>query len=500
MTSYLKRLVSSLAAYQVADVVSKFIAVLLLPVYTRYIHPSGYGVVELLANGVIFISILVRFGMIEAFLRHHFSDQDQERRDELARRAVAFLLVVTTAVAIPLAIAAEPLSKLVLGFSDPTIFRIAVLGLWSFTNLELAYGLLRVDERLRTYTTASLINVLVTVASSVVLVVVLGQGAKGLLLGNYATSTLVVFGLWWTMRRRLFGWGAARSGNRAGAERLSVLLRFGLPTVPAEASVYALSIIDRYYIFHSRSPRLAGLYSIAVKLAGAVAFIVRAFQYAWPPLAYSVTDDAEAARLYGLVTTYYVAACGWVVAGLALLGRWVLRLLAAPAYFGAYRALPWLALGWALYGLWVVFLVVAGRAKVTTRNFPAALAGLVANVVLLIALVPPLDIAGAGIALCGAYVVMLVVMYLLTRSVFRVDFEWRRLTQLTAVFGVLAVGGDLLLPTHGVLGLLSRAAVFALMPLVLMATGFAHREELSGLRAVIDRARRSIPSPAGSGT
>ena len=97
MTSYLKRLVSSLAAYQVADVVSKFIAVLLLPVYTRYIAPAGYGVVELLGNGVIFISIVVRFGMIEAFLRFHFTDADQERRDALARRAILFLLVVTTA-------------------------------------------------------------------------------------------------------------------------------------------------------------------------------------------------------------------------------------------------------------------------------------------------------------------------------------------------------------------------------------------------------------------
>ena len=43
MAAYLKRLVSSLAAYQVADVVSKFIAVALLPVYTRYIGPAGYG-------------------------------------------------------------------------------------------------------------------------------------------------------------------------------------------------------------------------------------------------------------------------------------------------------------------------------------------------------------------------------------------------------------------------------------------------------------------------
>ena len=127
--------------------------------------------------------------------------------------------------------------------------------------------------------------------------------------------------------------------------------------------MYALSLIDRFYIYHSRSPSQAGLYSIAVKLAGAVAFIVRAFQYAWPPLAYSVDDDREAARLYGLVTTYYVLVSGWAVAGLTLGGRWVVRLLTTPDFYGAYKALPWVSLGWAMYGLWVVFLVIAGSRK-----------------------------------------------------------------------------------------------------------------------------------------
>jgi O-antigen/teichoic acid export membrane protein len=488
VTAYLKRLVNSLAAYQVANVVSMFIAVLLLPVYTRYVNPAGYGVVELLANGVILISILVRFGMIESFLRFYYSDADQERRDALARRAVGFLLVTTTAVSIVLAVFAAPLSKLVLGYRDPSIFRVAVLGLWAFTNLEMAYALLRVDERLRAYATATLINVGLTIAASVVLVVALGEGARGLLLGNYGASTVVLLGVWWTMRDRL----APR--HHAGVETHGVLFRFGLPTVPAEASVYALSIVDRYYIFHhgADGPRLAGLYSIAVKLAGAVAFIVRAFQYAWPPLAYSVRDDAEAARLYGLVTTYYLLVSGLVVAGLALLGRWVLRLLAAPSFFDAYKALPWVALGWALYGLWVVFLVIAGRAKVTTRNFPAAIVGLIVNVVLIVVLVPPLGIAGAGVALCGAYVVMIAFMHLLTRRAFAASFEWLRLVQLTIVLGGLSVAGDLLLPTQGLVGLVSRLAVLAAMPLLLFATGFAHSAELEQARLLLGRARRGI--------
>ncbi len=493
MTSYLKRLVSSLAAYQVADVVSKFMAVLLLPVYTRYIPRSGYGQVALLVNGVIFISIVVRFGIIEAFLRYYFSDSDQQRRDALARKAIVFLLVTTTVVSAGLAAAASPLSRLVLNHHDPLTFLVAVLGLWAFTNLELAYALLRVDERLKAYATASLTNVGLTIAASVVLVVALGDGARGLLLANYGASTVVLLALWWTMRERLMP-------RRVRVEPLARLMRFGLPTLPAEASVYALSLVDRFYIYHFKSQALAGMYAIAVSLAGAIALIVRAFQYAWPPLAYSVVDDHEAARLYGLVTTYYALVAGAVVAGLALLGRWVVRLLAAHSYFGAYRALPWVALGWALYGLWVVFLVIAGRAKVTRRNFPAALAGLVANVALILLLVPPLGIAGAGVALCGAYLVMLAVMHVLTRRAFAVTFEWRRLAQLCLVMGGIAAVGDVLLPTAGLVGFVTRAAALLAIPLVLALTGFFHRQERTELRALLARVRRLNATPAESGS
>src|SRR6201999_593417 len=117
-------------------------------------------------------------------------------------------------------------------------------------------------------------------------------------------------------------------------------------------------------------------------------------------LAYSLTDEGEAARVYAYVTTAYVLMTGLVVAGFTLLGRWVVRLLAAPSFYDAHEALPWVALGWALYGLFLVFVTIAGRAKVTTRTFPAAGAGLVVNVLCLVVLVGPLGIAGAGIALC----------------------------------------------------------------------------------------------------
>ena len=215
---------------------------------------------------------------------------------------------------------------------------------------------------------------MITIGLTAFLVVGRRGGAEGLLAGNYCR----VVG---RARRPVVARApaAARRAARAARARCRCrcarMLAFGLPTVPADASVYALQIADRWYLLRAQSAAAAGVYALAAKLATVVFVAVRGFQYAWPPLAYSVTDDEVAARLYAVVTTYYVLGTGAVVAGVALLGRWAVRLLLHANYYGAHAALPWLALAWALYGLYLIFVVISGRARTTRLNLPAALLG-----------------------------------------------------------------------------------------------------------------------------
>jgi O-antigen/teichoic acid export membrane protein len=493
---YLKRLVATGAAYQFGDIVAKGVALVTIPLYTRHVSPAGYGAANSLLTAVILSSIFLRVGVGEAFIRFYFDDDDVLRRERIARTATATVAWSTSVAALLAVVFAAPLSRLLLGIDDPLLIDCATVGLWAFTNLEMAYAQLRVDERSRTYVIASGANVALTVIFTVTLVVVAGEGARGLLLGNFGASALVVLGLWWVLRRRF--------SLRVRWADLRAMLRFGLPTVPADASVYALQVADRFYLYRGYSHAAAGEYSVALQFATVVFVLVRGFQYAWPPLAYSISSDADAARLYSLVTTYFVLATGIVVAGVALLGRWIVRLLAAPHYFGAHAALPWLALAWTLYGLYQVMIVITGRARVTARNLPAAAVGLVVNVALLIALVPRsragLGIAGAGIALCGAYVAMLLVMYLLTRRLFAVPFQWRRLAQATAILAGVAVSGELLLPTSGFAGIALRVLWLALVPILLVLTRFFDSDERTQARALIaDASRRVIAFRARHG-
>jgi O-antigen/teichoic acid export membrane protein len=492
---YLKRLLTTGAAYQAAEVVAKGIALLTLPLYTRHVSRGEYGAYNTLLTSVILASIVLRLGVGEAFVRFYFEDADTGRRERIARTATATVAWTTTVAALAAAAFAGPLSRLLLGFTDAELLDCAVLGLWAFTNLEMAYAQLRVDERARAYMFASGANVAMTVAFTVALVVFAGEGARGLLLGNFGASALVVLGLWWALRRRF--------SLRVRPGDLHAMLRFGLPTVPADASVYALQVVDRLYIFRAYSNDAAGEYSVALQLATVVFVFVRGFQYAWPPLAYSVRSDREAARLYSLVTTYFVLGTGVVVCAVALLGRWLVRLLPSE-YFGAHTALPWLALGWMLYGLYLVLIVITGRARVTQRNLPPALAGLAVNVALLLVLVPAsgagLGITGGGLALCGAYVAMLLVMHLLTRGVFAVGFQWGRLAQLSAILAGVAVSGELLLPTAGLGGLALRVAWLALIPALLALTRFFPPTERAQAGLLVADARRRVAAfRAGGG-
>jgi hypothetical protein len=80
-------------------------------------------------------------------------------------------------------------------------------------------------------------------------------------------------------------------------------------------------------------------------------------------------------------------------------------------------------------------------------------------------------------------------MYVVTRRLFPVPFQWGRLLRIVSIAGGLFALGELLLPTSGAAGLLSRAALVAAYPLLLAASGFFESAEVIHLRAFGQRLR-----------
>jgi O-antigen/teichoic acid export membrane protein len=468
-SGYLRRLASTGAAYTAASILSKVIAVALLPLYTRHLSLKDYGAAEVMFAAVVSASIVVRLGLIEAILRFYYRDDEDPGRVVAATFAGLFWLATIAALlALPFA---TPISEALL---DPKhaneigqmtdLARIAIGGLWVLTMYEFMLTLFRLEERARAFFLTTMLNVLVSIAFTVALVVGLGEGARGLLLGSYATgaaTVLVLIGLQWRRLSLRLDWGLLRR-----------LLRFGLPTMPAEASLYLLNFVDRIILVRFAGLAEAGLYSLAVKFAQAVNVLVRGFQLAWPPLAYSIRDDDEARRTYAVVVSLFTAGCAFVVTGMWLFSRWIVQALAAPRFFDSFEAVGLVSTAVTLYALYLVLVVILGRTGRTEFNFPAALGALLANLVLNLILVPPFGIVGAGLALVASYLVVLGLMYAFTQRLFPVPYEWGRLLRVVLTVAALVGVAELLVPTKGALGLAIRVGLFAAYPLVLHLSGF----------------------------
>jgi O-antigen/teichoic acid export membrane protein len=462
VSGYLRRLATTGAAYTAASIVSKLIAVALLPLYTRYLTLGDYGVAEVMFAAVVSASIVVRLGVIEALLRFYYrDDEDPDRVVSTSFAALFWFATIAALIALPFA---GPISDALLTESAPGLARISIGGLWVLTMSEYLLTLFRLEERAKAFFITTILSVLGAIGLTVVLVVGLEEGARGLLIGSYASGAVVVLALLFVHRRRL--------SLRFERPLLRRLLRFGLPTMPAELSLYGLNFVDRLIIIHVAGPPQAGLYSLGVKFAQGVNVLVRGFQLAWPPLAYSIRDDDEARRVYATVVTLFVAGSAFVVTGMWLLSRWIVRALAAPEFFASYKVIGLLATAVTLYALYMVLVVILGRTGRTEFNFPATGAALVANIALNLALVPPLGIVGAGIALVASYIVVLALMYVFTQRLFPVPYEWGRLLRVLTVSAGLVGLGELLLPTEGFVGLVLRLLFALAYPFALLATGF----------------------------
>jgi O-antigen/teichoic acid export membrane protein len=497
VSGYLRRLATTGAAYTAANVLSKLIAVGLLPLYTRYLTPADYGAAEVLFASVVAASIVIRLGVIEAVLRFYYKEgEDPEAVVSTSFAALFWFATVASLVALPFA---GPISEALLDEPAPELARIAIGGLWVATMNEFLLTLFRLEERARAFFVVTLVNVIAAIALTVVLVVGRDEGARGLLLGSYVSGAAVVLALIVIHRRRLSLWL-----DRALLRRM---MRFGLPTMPAELSIYALNFVDRIIIVRTVGLTEAGLYSLAVKFAQGVNVLVRGFQLAWPPLAYSIRDDDEARRAYAAVVTWFLAVCSFIVIGMWLFSRWIVRALAAPEFFDSYEAIGLLSTAVTLYALYMVLLVILGRTGRTEFNFPATGAALGVNIALNLLLVPSLEIVGAGIALVLSYLVVIALMYRFTQRLFPVPYEWGRLLRLLSVSVALVAIGEGLLPTEGAIGLAARIVVWVAYPVTLLAAGFFSDEERRWLRRLrhpvrlveeIVAASREAPAVAGA--
>src|SRR5919109_5577327 len=112
MYAQIKRLAKHSAIYGLGGLISRVIANLLLPLYTRYLTTADYGAVETMVALCAVLVTLLRAGMPNAFFRFWFGSADPARRLLVLRTAFWFTMASATLGMLAGFAAARPLSEL----------------------------------------------------------------------------------------------------------------------------------------------------------------------------------------------------------------------------------------------------------------------------------------------------------------------------------------------------------------------------------------------------
>ncbi|MBT0653114.1 flippase [Geomobilimonas luticola] len=389
--SNVRALLQNAAVYSVSNILNAVIPFLLLPILTRVLPPSEYGVIAM------FTATLGIMGAFTGLSVHGAVNVRYVDRDKIdfPRYVGSCLWVLLSSTFITLAVVTvflAPLSKF--AAVPPFWLLIAVLvSCCNFLN-QIRLGIWMMASRPALYGAFQVAQSAVNMGLSLVFVLIMHQGYAGRLWG--LTLATVLFATSGVVSLAKAGWVRFCPHLEYMRETLS----FGLPLVPHVLGIFLMGVVDRFVINQKFGLGQAGIYMVAVQLSLGMSVVADAFNKAFVPWLYSLLNNDDLVSKHRLVRgtwIYFLIALG-IAGTVALLSHWIIYIVAGAKYVGAAGALSGLAFGQAFGGM---YLMVTNYIFYARKTRPLAMVTFVSGVLgfgLLWVLIPLLGIAGAGLA------------------------------------------------------------------------------------------------------
>lgn len=425
--SKLRALASDTVVYGLSTFLGRFLTFLLTPIYTNFISQTALGDISGLYAYIAFFNIIYSFGFEASFLRFFKKDDPGRSREAFSNSFWAIFAIsgISTLILIFSADAIAATKEIVELPNGAKLIRLAALIAFADALMLIPFALLRMLGKSKKFALLKFAIIVVNVAMNFLLVFHLRWGADGILISGLISS---LFGLiiqlpqiWEHLRFKIT------------SPLLKEMLAFGLPTVPASFSLIVLNVIDRPILKALTDSATVGLYQANFRLALPMMMTVTMFETAWRPFYLSHAKDADAKPLFARVLTYFtlIAAIIFLVTGLFM--DFIVRMdfiggkFINPSYWVGLSIIPIIMAGYYFNG---VFTNLAAGFNITkqTKYLPLATGvGAAISIGLNFLLIPKFSMWGAAWAAFGAYFAMAAVLFVLSRKVYPLDYDFKKI-------------------------------------------------------------------------
>ena len=331
--------------YGIGNLLNKFASILLLPVYTRFLTPTDYGINELVGLSMNIISILLSTSISTSIYRFYYEYKDENDRNQVVSTAIITLFSLNIIIFLCLCPFTGTMAKYILDSEKLYLYFIISLMTLVFQSVVgIGYNYLRVKEQSLKYTILSSGKLLFAISLNIYFIVFLKLGVLGILLSTLITS-IVMFII--VIIPILLKTGLTFSYNK-----LKEMMKFGLPIIPAQFGAFLVHLSDRFFIKEYISIADAGLYSLGYKIGNLPGnFVASPFNQIWAPRRYQIIKDANSSQIFGQILTYFLFImifCGLFVSCVA---KEIIMIMADSKFWSAYAIVPYIVIAGIIFNL-----------------------------------------------------------------------------------------------------------------------------------------------------
>lgn len=475
--------------YGLGVVISRIVSFLMLPIYTRYLTPADYGVLQLLQITIDVTAIVLSAGLMTGVMRFYLKAGSEDERNAVISTAFLLLTVSNAIGTAVLLLAAPRVAAIVLsgaGAEGPLLVRIVAVTFTLEAFVAVPLLLLQVLRKPVGYTTASLSKLGLQLGLNILLVIGLGWGARGVLVGTLISTA--------ALGCVLTPWMLRRTGMRFSRPALRDLRRFGVPYQIATAGTFLLTFGDRFFLEASHGLAAVGLYGLAYQFGFLLAGLgAQPYFRAWTPqrlgLAMEPRDVRDAAYARSLLHLSLIQIT--LAVGIGLFIRPVLGVMSAPDFHAAAPLVP-VILAAFVFQAWTDAVALGIEVSEQTRYATFAIWLSVFLILVLYALlIPPFGGMGAAAATLIASIVRFALTWHWSHRLWPI--AWRFAPNLRlAGYGVACVGALVLLDPTGLAGAIVAACALGLAYVVAVLLDPLGADARELLAAVPARLRRLV--------
>ena len=409
--------------YGTGHVLARLITFFLLPIYTHVFSPEEYGVVSLAYAFMGFSMMFYRYGMDTALMKYSVQLSSDNKTTYISSIYILQLLssIIFSAV---LYFVSDYVSEPLLGIENPDwiIFLAGILMLDNLWNHHVL--LLRAENRPGSYIFFNLLNVVLTMALNILLVVKWSLGIDGVLISNLLVSSIIfIFSLPIIIKRIDL--------SLIKSNIIKDVIVFGLPFLPAGIFTMVMELSNRYILEWLEGTYAVGLFSAGYKLGIFGLIIVMGFNMGWTPYFLKRMKEQGAKKEFSHIASLFLGVLGFVVIMISIWIPEIMRLklgsnyLIGDSFWPAENVVCIVLIGYFFFGTYVLQLpgVYAEEITIWIPIFRAI--GAISNISLNIILIPEYGVLGSAWATAISFVFMSLSIFIKLFNSYYVKYNWK---------------------------------------------------------------------------